>query len=112
MERRKNQTVCEWKGVEPNTPSRGSVIGLAIGSLSEGAIHGLRHPAENGANGWYIWCGDYSDSDDFFKPVCVEHLSNYLKTDLTQYLDLPPGFRFLIDGSRYEDVWFDQRLTE
>ncbi|MEO1548262.1 MAG: hypothetical protein AAFU74_16075 [Bacteroidota bacterium] len=112
MEIRKNQTICEWQGVKPTTPNKGSIIGLAIESLSKGIIHGLRHQPENGTNGWYIWCGDYSESNDFFKPICAEHLSNYIKIDLTEYLDLPPGYRFLIDGNNYEDVWFDKTLIE
>ena len=112
MEIRKNKTICEWQGVIPSTPDEKSIIGLAIESLNEGIIHGLRHPSENGSNGWYIWCGDYSDSNDFFKPICTEHLSDYIKIDLTKYLDLPPGYRFLIDGNNNEDVWFDKTLIE
>ncbi|WP_282074831.1 immunity protein Imm33 domain-containing protein [Maribacter aquivivus] len=112
MEIRKNKTICEWQGVIPSNPDEKSIIGLAIESLNEGIIHGLRHPSENGSHGWYIWCGDYSDSNDFFKPIYTEHLSDYIKIDLTEYLDLPPGYRFLIDGNNYEDVWFDKTLIQ
>jgi hypothetical protein len=31
-------------------------------------LHGLRHPPEFGETGWYIWTGEYSEADDFFKP--------------------------------------------
>ncbi|MEM9363454.1 MAG: hypothetical protein AAGA43_12505 [Bacteroidota bacterium] len=112
MKLRDNQTICEHYGATPNTPKTGSIIGLAIDSLEKGIVHGLRHKPENGTNGWYIWCGEYSNSDDFFKPICVEHLNNYLKVDLKEYLDLPPGYRFLIDATNYEDVWFDKTLIE
>lgn len=110
MKIRKTQTVCEWQNVEPEIPSKDSIIGLAIDSLGDGVLHGLRHKPENGTNGWYIWCGEYSDADDFFKPICIQHLLNYLETDLTEYLQLPPGYRFLVDGNDYEDVWYDESL--
>jgi hypothetical protein len=48
---------------------------------------------------------------DFFAPLHVEHLSEYLPAAV-EYLDLPPGYRFLIDGTNYEDVWFDPVLVE
>ncbi len=110
MNVRKNETVCEWQNVSAVKPEKGSKVGLAIKSLNGGIIHGLRHPIENGTNGWYIWCGEFSDAPDFFEPVCIKHLTNYLPEDVLEYLDLPSGFRFLIDGNNYEDVWFDEKL--
>lgn len=62
-------------------------------------------------SGWYIWCGDLSEADDFFSPLHVEHLKEYLPA-VVEYLDLPPGYRFLIDDANYEDVWFDASLLE
>lgn len=38
-----------------------------------GVIHGLRHPEQNDANGWYIWCGEYSEDAEFFSHICIEH---------------------------------------
>ncbi|KXX71178.1 hypothetical protein AVL50_10090 [Flammeovirga sp. SJP92] len=104
--------MCEKIGVKPDRPTPNSIIGLAIDSLGNGVIHGLRHPSEQNTNGWYIWSGDYSEYEDFFKPVCKEHLNEYIKIDLEKYLDLPAGYRFLIDGNQYEDVWFDESLLE
>lgn len=112
MKARKQETVCAWVGVKPDSPNPDSIIGLAIDSLKDGVIHGLRHTAVDNSNGWYIWSGDYSDSDDFFSPVCVKHLDKYIDIDLTDYLNLPPGYRFLIDGNNYEDVWFDNDLLK
>jgi hypothetical protein len=106
----KQETVCERIGAKPNRPHSDSIFGLAIDTLGNSIIHGLRHPPENNSNGWYIWSGDFKETDDFFQPVCLQHLRNYIKIDLTEYLDLPPGYRFLIDTNGYEDVWFDQKL--
>ena len=36
---------------------------------------------------------------------------NYLP-QIIEYLDLPPGYRFLIDDNGYEDVWFDPKLMQ
>lgn len=71
-------------------------------------IHGLRHPAENGTNGWYIWAGEWEDIEDFFLPLHVDHIRSHLPA-VEQYLALPPGWRFLI-AKDYEDVWFDASL--
>jgi len=108
---RKEQTVCEWAGVSPVPPKPNSKVGIAIGSLGKGTIHGLRHPESGDTNGWYIWCGELSTADDFFSPLHVEHLGEHLPAVL-EYLDLPPGYRFLIDGNDFEDVWFDEALLE
>jgi len=112
MKVRKQETVCEWIGAKPDRPNPDSIIGLAINSLENGIIHGLRHPAEENTNGWYIWSGNYSDSADFFSPICINHLDKYIKADLTEYLDLPAGYRFLMDGNNHEDVWFDENLIK
>ena len=72
-------------------------------------INGLRHPPEGDTTGWYIWAGEeFSEDSEFFKPLHVEHLSSWCP-EIQKYLGLPPGWRFLVDGS-YEDVWYDKSL--
>lgn len=105
------QTVCEWKGVTPQPPLPGSKVGLAMSSLNRRPIHGMRIPPTESTNGWYLWGGEYSDAPDFYSPLHVEHLPDYLPA-VVDYLDLPPGYRFLIDDQGYEDVWFDEALLE
>ncbi|KID56592.1 hypothetical protein JF50_11695 [Pseudoalteromonas luteoviolacea] len=84
-------------------------LGIAIETIGKQPINGLRHKAENGTCGWYIWCGEALPNDpDFFKPLHVSHVNQYLPQVLP-YLSLPPGHRFLLaDG--YEDVWQDLKL--
>ena len=84
-------------------------VGLAIQSLGKKPIHGLRHKAGVNISGWYIWCGDYSESDDFFEPIHFKHLEVYLH-EILPFMSLPTGYRFLKDGN-YEDVWFDNEIT-
>jgi hypothetical protein len=110
MKIRKENSICERIGVKPDRPNPESNIGLAIESLGNGVLHGLRHPAEKNTNGWYIWAGNYKENEDFFSPVCIKHLSSFIEIDLSEFLDLPEGYRFLVDGYNYEDVWFDDRL--
>ena len=52
-----------------------------------------------------------SRDDDFFEPVHVHHLEAVCPMVLP-YLGLPPGWRFLIDGRGYEDVWPDPGVLE
>jgi hypothetical protein len=83
---------------------------IGIGSdLNSGQIHGLKRPKEKGTTGWYIWTGEYSESYDFFKPICAEHLLQ-IRPDLIKYFGLDVGYRFLIDKKEYEEVWFDEKL--
>jgi hypothetical protein len=72
-------------------------------------INGLRHMPESDTTGWYIWAGEELSNDpDFFKPLHVEHLSEWCP-QIQKYLGLPPGWRFLIEED-YEDVWYDESL--
>jgi hypothetical protein len=103
--------VCEKEGVEPVAPAQGSKLGVALSTLGKEPINGLRHNPEKGTNGWYIWCGDSpSEADDFFKPLHIEHIDEYLPI-VKKYLELPPGYRFQIDSNNYEDIWFDTELA-
>jgi len=112
MKINREKTICEWQGVEPVIPKPDSKLGLAIETIGQCPINGLRHKAENGTNGWYIWCGEkLSENDDFFSPLHVEHISDYLP-EVKEYLELPPGYRFLIDGNNFEDVWYDEDLLK
>ncbi|WP_235299728.1 immunity protein Imm33 domain-containing protein [Portibacter marinus] len=113
MKIRKQETICEWQEVQPMTPESGSVVGLAVATFENyksTIIHGLRHKPSSNSNGWYLWKGEYKEKDEFFQPICYEHLSDYISEDIIQYLDLPTGYRFLVDEPNYEDVWFDQDL--
>lgn len=96
--------------VRPVLPLPQEKVGVARnvrGSLWP--LNGLRHPAAGDASGWYIWAGEeLSGRDDFFVPLHVSHLQDW-RPEVLPYLDLPPGWRFLI-APGYEDVWFDESL--
>jgi hypothetical protein len=103
------EIVFERLGVSPVDPEPQSKVGIALETLAQRPINGLRHPLESDSNGWYIWCGEYSEAPDFFKPLHVEHLEEHLP-QVQKFLSLPPGYRFLIDDEGNEDVWFDDSL--
>jgi hypothetical protein len=103
---------CQDNDVIPETPKQDSILGISLKTLGKSPINGLRHKPENGTNGWYLWCGDkLSESADFFEPIHFKHIKTYLP-EVIEYLDLPPGYRFLIDRNGYEDVWFDSELLK
>lgn len=111
MTEMKYQSICESQKVSPQRPKEGSIVGIAIESVKNQIIHGLRHNIENGTNGWYIWGGEYSEDSEFFNPICFEHLESHLPKEILKFLDLPPGYRFLVDlENNHEDIWFDSTL--
>ena len=103
------EEVCRRIGIEAVEPEPLSKVGIALQTLSLRPINGMRHQAEGDTNGWYIWGGEYSEEEDFFQPLHVNHVRDRLPQVLN-YLSLPPGYRFLIDDSGYEDVWYDESL--
>ena len=106
----KQKEICEkykskWKPI-----SRNLKVGISE-NLNLEKLNGLRQKTEKGKVFWYIWSGEYSEHDDFFKPICAEHLLQR-NPKIIKYLGLDDGFRFLITESGYEDVWFDKNLLE
>ena len=107
---RSQHEVCERYGV-PHCPAPpDSKVGVALNLRDKKVpVNGLRHPPEGDTTGWYLWGGaELSADPDFFKPLHVEHLSDWCP-EAQKYLGLPPGWRFLIAGD-YEDVWYDESL--
>ena len=98
--------------IEPRRPDPDEMLGLALETLRMTPLNGLRHPPADGASGWYIWGGEtFSQSADFFSPIQVRHLSDYIRNVLP-FLDLPPGYRFLIDDRGHKKAWFDGSLLD
>ncbi len=83
-------------------------IGISA-NLDKDPINELRHPAEKGTTGWFIWTGEYSEVEDFFQPICAEHLLQQ-RPEIIKYLGLDIGFRFLADSKGYGDIWYDETL--
>jgi hypothetical protein len=84
----------------------GEKLGIALKSLTGSPVYGVRHPRENDHCGWYVWAGEYSDADDFFSAMHIEHIPEYIPF-VEKYLALAPGFKFIIDSKGYEDVWYE-----
>ena len=78
-----------------------SKLGVALETLDQTPIHGLRHPPMGDTNGWYIWAGEYSSARDFFKPLHTSHLFQRL-AEVVRFLGLPPGSRLLVAGENVD----------
>jgi len=102
--------ICEKYKTEWSAAALDQMIGVSK-NFTSGVmpINGLRHSPEKGTAGWYIWAGEYSEADDFFEPLHIQHLIEKYP-DILKYLGLPPGYRFQIDNKGYEDVWYDEKL--
>jgi len=104
----RQKAICEKYESKWNPINKKLIIGCSE-NLDKEPINGLRHPKEENTTGWYIWSGEYSEKDDFFKPTCAEHLLQ-IRPELIKYFGLDVGYRFLIDNNGYEDVWYDEKL--
>ena len=102
--------ICNRYQVEFSPPVEDSILGVSLNVRSPLVpVNGLRHPPHLQTNGWYIWAGETFPADeDGFKPLHYSHILEW-NHSIVKYLALPPGWRFLTDGS-YEDVWFDGSL--
>ena len=83
----KQKEICskysaQWTPMNPKLR-----VGISKNLDSE-PINGLRHPSEKGTTGWFIWTGEYEDRDDFFRPMCAEHLLKY-RPEIIKYLCFP-----------------------
>jgi hypothetical protein len=102
--------ICDSVGVEPAPCHTEDKLGIALSTLGELPINGLRHNPENGTSGWYIWCGEVLSEDaEFFESLHVSHIAQYLP-EVQRYLALPPGHRFLLAPTQ-EEIWHDPSLT-
>lgn len=102
--------ICQKYQSKWNPINKDLMVGVSTEIFSD-PINGLRHPSENGTTGWFIWSGEYSSADVFFKPMCAEHLLQK-RPQIIKYLGLDVGFRFLADKNGHEDVWFDEAITK
>jgi hypothetical protein len=101
--------VCQRFGAEFQPIAPHLKVGVALATLAQQPINGLRHPPEGETSGWYVWGGaELSSDDDFFEPLHVGHLSEVLPA-IIPYLGLPAGWRVQI-ALGHEDVWFDASL--
>ena len=102
--------ICSAQGAAPSPSRPGDNLGIALSTIGQLPINGLRHEPAQGTCGWYIWCGEeLSQEADFFQSLHVSHIAEYLPT-IEKYLALPPGYRFLLAGNQ-EEVWYDGALT-
>jgi len=102
----------EVPDIDPRRPLSDEMLLLASDTVRLTPLNGLRYPPESGSSGWYIWGGEeFSQAADFFTPIQVRHLNDYVP-NIMPFLDLPPGFRFLIDGSSRKKVWLDGTLLD
>jgi hypothetical protein len=105
------ESIYDILGLTPDHPAPERKLGVSDSALSgRWPMHGLRHRPSPSTNGWFIWSGEYSDADDFFLPLPIEHVEDRIPA-AAPYLALPPGYRFLI-APGHEDVWFDASVFE
>ena len=101
--------VCQAQRVDPTPPLDREKAGIALATLDQAPLNGLRHRPEAGTSGWHLWGGTtLSEAPDFFDPLHHRHMPEYCPAALP-FVALPPGWRFLVAPGQV-DVWFDPAL--
>ena len=101
--------LCEQYGAKFQPCAPHLKLGIAVATLNQAPINGLRHRPQGDTTGWYVWGGqELSPTEDFFQPLHVVHLEELLRTAV-RYLGPWPGWRFQV-ANCHEDVWFDANL--
>lgn len=81
------------------------VVAVAVQTLNQDPIVGIRKTPETSENvSWYIYGGELQDGADFFETMTIKKLQDIIP-EVLPYLALDIGYRFMIDGDEYEDVW-------
>ncbi len=71
---KKQKSICHKYGSDFIACELNHKIGLALDTINEEPLRGLRYRIRKGTAGWYIWGGDYSFADDFLQPVLVREI--------------------------------------
>lgn len=101
------QELCQRIGSPFMPPASAQKLGIAIETLGKMPIYGVRVESDDDTCGWYVWAGPHSEDPNFFSPVHAAHIPELCPLILP-YLGLAPGYKFIIDGDGYEDVWFEE----
>ncbi|HBE71073.1 MAG TPA: hypothetical protein DDW52_23245 [Planctomycetaceae bacterium] len=98
--------------MQPQLTQDNDRLGIALDTLEQMPINGMRVPGLSGTSDWFIY-GNAEPSDDvkFYSPLCVKHIRKHFEITIP-YLCLPAGWRFQIDQDGYEDVWYDETLLK
>ena len=101
-------SVCNQFGFEYEPINSQHRVAINLESFEQMPIYGVRIKPVDNNTGWYIWGGEYFDDISFYAPVHADHLDQILPA-VQKYLALAPGWKFIIDNTGYEDVWFDPK---
>ncbi len=104
-----HRSVCARFGASFLATDARAKLGIALRTLGQVPLNGLRHPPEASTCGWYIWAGEtLSKKLDFWQAMHASHLRESCP-EVLPYLGLGPGWRFLI-APGHEDVGYDESL--
>lgn len=97
--------LCEEFGSNYIEVKGDDLIAVAVQTLEKDPLVGIRKKPETAENvSWYIYGGELEEGTDHFETMTVRELQE-LVPEVLPYLALDIGFRFMIDGDDYEDVW-------
>ena len=97
--------LCEEFGSRYIEVKGDDVVAVAVKTLDKEPLVGVRKAPETEENvSWFIYGGELGEGEDFFETMTVRELQDILP-EVLPYLALQEGYRFMIDGDDYEDVW-------
>ncbi|MDC4865383.1 hypothetical protein NQ912_17600 [Acinetobacter baumannii] len=86
IEMQKN--VCKKFNSKFVKPLENEMVAIALDSLGKMPITGIRNILEEGENiSWFFYCGEFSEDDDFFKPMHILQNQHLLEHPFSSKLD-------------------------
>jgi len=99
------RAICEKYGssIIPYAPDE--QIAVALCSMGKQPLYGVRvYPKAGETISWFFYYGQYSDAENFYQPICIEHAKKQMP-EIEPYLCLDYGYKIIVDLTGYEDIW-------
>lgn len=79
-------------------------VALALSTIGTMPIYGSRIDSDDNGVEWYIYCGEFSEAENFYEPVAADCLKDELPL-VVSLMALEVGYNFIVDDQGYVDVW-------
>jgi hypothetical protein len=99
--------ICKSASATFSPPRPDKKIAISIGVLDGDDVEGVRYPSPEHMSGWWFTTPRYNGDVDSLQVVPLFTVTA-ARPDLSQYIALPPGYRFSTSGRK---IWHDAQVA-